>query len=214
MPTPFPALTLLAALVLAPAAAPPPATTQPLPPELVAMASRMRQVRSITARVHQEKELAVLAEVVRNDGRFAFERPRRLEMDLDGPGGTRLVIDGDVMAMTYKGLGRTERLQLSRDPRARAVAEHLFLLLDADPEALAALYGIQVLRAKPLRIRLVPKAEALRRVLAHVDADLDPRGFVSSITIVEGGGDRTVWRFDDPILDAPIPAARFALPPG
>ena len=189
------------------------ATTPSIPPELAAMAAKMREVRSLTARVRQEKELAALTEVVRNDGRFAFERPRRLEMDLDGPGGTRLVIDGDTMAMTYKGVGRTERMQLSRDPRARAVAEHLFLLLDADPTELAKIYRLHVLQAKPLRVRLEPIAEALAGIIAHVDADLDPRGFVSMITIVEANGDRTVWRFDAPTLNAAVPPQRFALPP-
>lgn len=202
-------------LVLAAIAATPPASTPAtpsIPPELAAMAVKMREVRSLTARVRQEKELAALAEVVRNDGRFAFERPRRLEMDLDGAGGTRLVIDGDTMAMTYKGVGRTERMQLSRDPRARAVAEHLFLLLDADPAELAKVYRLQVLQAKPLRIRLEPLAEALANIIAHVDADLDARGFVSMISIVEVNGDRTVWRFDAPTLNAPVPPQRFALP--
>jgi len=203
-------------LVLLGATAPTPAggaASPAIPPELAVMAAKMREVRSLTARVRQEKELTALAEVVRNDGRFAFERPHRLEMDLDGPGGTRLVIDGDDMAMTYKGVGRTERMQLSRDPRARAVAEHLFLLLDADPNELAKIYGLEVLQAKPLRVRLKPLAPALAGIIAHVDADLDPRGFVSMITIVEANGDRTVWRFDAPTLNAVIPAQRFALPP-
>ncbi len=202
-------------LVLAGATAAPPADVAPvpaIPPELLAMAAKMHEVKSLTARVRQEKELAALAEVVRNDGRFAFERPRRLEMDLDGPGGTRLVIDGDTMAMTYKGVGRTERMQLSRDPRARAVAEHLFLLLDAEPSELAKVYGLEVLQPKPLRVRLEPLAPALAQIIAHVDADLDPRGFVSMITIVEAGGDRTVWRFEAPVLNVAVPPQRFALP--
>jgi outer membrane lipoprotein-sorting protein len=184
-----------------------------IPPELTAMADRMHAVRTLSARVRQEKELSALAEVVVNDGRFAFERPRRLAMDLEGPGGTRLVIDGDTMVMQYKTVGRSERTELSRDPRARAVAEHLFLLLDADPASLAKVYGLTVLEHRPLRIRLTPLAEALAKILAHVDADLDERGFVSTLTIVEANGDRTVWRFESPVVNEPIPAERFTLPP-
>jgi outer membrane lipoprotein-sorting protein len=182
-----------------------------IPPELAAVAAKMRGVRTISASLHQEKELAALAEVVRNEGTFAFERPRRLAMDLSGAGGTRLVVDGDVMVMQYKGVGRTERTQLSRDPRARAVAEHLFLLLDADPPVLAKVYRLTVLRQSPLRVRLTPLADALARVLAHVEADIDGRGFVSAMTITEGNGDRTVWRFDRPVINQPIPAERFAV---
>ncbi len=185
-----------------------------IPPELAAMAAKMQSVRTLTARVRQEKELSALAEVVRNDGSFAFERPRRLAMDFDGPGGTRLVIDGDQMTMQYKGLGKVERTQLSRDPRARAVAEHLFLLLDADPPSLAEVYGLTVVGKRPLRVRLTPKAEALRQILAHVDAEIDERGFVSTLAIVEANGDRTVWRFESPAVNAAVPPERFAVPPG
>ena len=190
-----------------------PAPAPPIPPELADLAERMRTVRSLAARVYQEKEIAALAEVVRNEGRFAFARPRRLAMDLDGPGGTLLVLDGDTMTVRYKGLDRTETTRLSVDPRARAVAEHLFLLLDADPPALARVYRMEVLGRRPLEVRLTPLAEALSRIIGHVDAQLDPRGFVSTLVIVEANGDRTRWSFREPVINAPLPSDLFSPPP-
>jgi outer membrane lipoprotein-sorting protein len=180
-----------------------------IPPELAAVAAKMRDIRSLSARLHQEKEIAALAEVVRNDGTFAFERPRKLALDLDGPGGTSLVINDGVMVMRYKGLGRTEITRLSRDPRARAVAEHLFLLLEADPEPLSSVYTLEVAHRAPLRVRLTPQAEALAKILRHVEAEFDERGFVSLLVITEANGDRTVWRFDTPTINQPIAAERF-----
>jgi outer membrane lipoprotein-sorting protein len=198
---------MVAALLLTLVAAEP-----SLPQELVTAAERLQQVHSLEARVYQEKRIAALTDVARDNGTFAFERPRRLAMDLGGPAGTRLVIDGDTMALTYKALGRTERIELSQDPRARAVADQLFILLEADVAALARVYSAAVLGKSPLRVRLTPLSETLGRIIAHVDATIAARGFVSAIDIVEANGDRTLWRFDEPVLNKPIPAERFALP--
>lgn len=187
-------------------------TRPEIPPQLAAIAAQMRQVHNLRARVQQDKEISVLAETVHNEGTFAFERPRRLVMDFDGVGGTRLVVDGDLMALQYKSLGRTERTQLSHDPRARAVAEHLFLLLDADPEALTAVYNLAVLSAAPLKLRLTPLNPALAKILAHVDADIDARGFVSTLAVVEANGDVTRWRFERVTINTTLPAGIFAMP--
>ena len=114
---------------------------EPVPavaPALQAVADKMRAIRTLQVRMRQEKEIRVLAETVKSTGTLTFARPRRLAIDLQGEGGTKLVIDGDAMITVYKALGRTERTSLSKDPRARAVAEHLFLLLEAEPKALAA----------------------------------------------------------------------------
>lgn len=182
-----------------------------LPAELQAIAVRMRTIQSLEVRMHQEKEMAAFGEVLKAEGKLVFARPRRLLMDLDGPGGTTLVINGDTMSTRYKALNKTEHKNLSRDPRARAVAEHLFLLLDADPEALSAVYRLQVLTTSPLKVRLVPKPEALARIIAHVDAKFDARGFVDELTLYESGGDTTRWRFDTPRINFAVDASRFRI---
>jgi outer membrane lipoprotein-sorting protein len=175
-----------------------------------AIAVRARHVQTLRARMLQEKELAVLGDVIRSEGTFLFERPRRLRMDLGGDSGTVLVIDGDRMVTHYKGLGKTERVRLSRDERASHVADHLFLLLDGDPVALGKVYEVEVRGREPLQVRLTPRSDGLAKVIRYVDAELDRRGFVASITVREANGDRTAWRFVDAVVNARLPASSFA----
>ncbi len=184
-----------------------------IPPELAAVAAKTRTIHSLEVRMHQEKKLAAFGETLSADGTLAFARPRRLAMDLSGDGGTKLVIDGDQMMMHYKALAKTERLSLAKDPRARAVAEHLFLLLDADPVALAEIYHLEVRAAAPLLVRLKPKSPALARLIAHVDARFDARGFVDEMTMTESGGDTTRWLFRDPVLNREPSPELFKLVP-
>ena len=183
------------------------------PPEVRALAARMQRIQTLQVKMRQEKEMAVFDEVIRCTGTLTIARPRRLAMDLEGPGGTRLVIDGDRMGMHYKALGRTERMSLAQEPRAKAVADHMFLFLDLDPEALSATYQLEVRSTAPVALRLTPRPEALRRIIRQVDIRFDSRGFVDELVLTEGNGDETRWTFDDPVIDAPIDPATFTLGP-
>ena len=201
-----PALLPLALLLGATAGDAPPASVSPA---VAAIADKMRGIQSLQVRMRQTKTLAVLAETVVSEGTLTFARPRRLAIDLQGEGGTTLIIDGDAMVTVYKALGTTERTSLSKDPRGRAVAEHLFLLLDADPKALAAVYDVAVLTEKPLRIRLTPRADALRKMLAKVEARFDALGFVDELVLSEKNGDQTRWQFDSPRVNEAVPESVF-----
>lgn len=186
---------------------------EPIPPELEKVARTMAAVSSLRVTMQQQKEMSVFGEVLEATGELVLLRPRQLMMDLTGPGGTRLVVNGDTMAIHYKALGKTERFSLSRDPRAKALADHLFLLLEADPKALQGTYAVQITGRKPLQIRLVPKPEALRKVIRHVNVRFDARGFVDHLVLQEGNGDVTRWTFGDPVLNTKIPPHTFTLQP-
>jgi len=174
------------------------------PATLRALAGETRAIRTLQARLRQEKILTVLAETVRSEGTLAFARPRRLVVELGGEVGTRIVIDGDAMTTVDHALRRTARARLSSDPRARAVADHLFLLIDLDMSVMTRAYSLTVLGENPLKIQLVPKHEVLRQMIGRIELELDPRGFASSLALFETNGDVTRMRLDRAILNAPI----------
>lgn len=203
-------LALIATLTLGQAAASELAPTMPAPLEKLAKA--MQQVRTLQASMRQEKEMAVFGETIVSRGRLAFVRPRMLWMDIDNPGGSTLIVNGDQMVMHYKGLGTTERFDLRRDPRAKAVAEHLFLLLEADLGELGRIYTLTVQQEKPLRFSLTPRAEALARIISRIDARTNGRGLVSRLDLIESGGDVTRWSFDEQVVNAEIDSSRFQVP--
>lgn len=180
--------------------------------ELKKAALLLQSVQSLSATMHQEKELSLFGDVLKSSGHFAFQRPKKLRMDLSGPGGTILIINGDEMILHYKALKKTERHQLSRDIRSKAIAEHLFLLLDANPESLAKTYTIKIVQSVPLRVQLIPKAEALRKLIATIDAEISSQGYVSQLVLNESNGDKTRWRFTEPVLNTPINGDLFTLP--
>jgi len=170
-------------------------------------AAAMRNISTLQVNMEQTKALVSLAEKVQAKGTLCFARPRRLAMDLNGPGGTQLVIDGDLLTMTYKALKKTETTNLTRDPRGRAIAEHLFLLLEAEPQQLTQIYGLTVVKEQPLRVELTPKSEALSRIIKRVEARFHNKGFVEHLVLEEQNGDSTVWEFSSPRLNQPLDPA-------
>ena len=192
---------------------PDPATRPKLSPAIALVAEKMRAIKTLQVELREEKELKVLAEKVQARGTLVFARPRRLAIDLQGEGGTTLVIDGNTMPTVYKALKRTERVDLAKDPRARAVAEHLFLLLEAEPEALAAIYDLAVLEEKPLTMVLTPRPEALAKILRKVEARFDERGFVDRLALFEQNGDVTRWNFSAPHINEPVSESAFEVAP-
>lgn len=182
---------------------------QPLPQSIDAFAKKMRDVQTLQTSMRQEKEIAALEETIKTTGTLAFARPQRLCMNLTGSGGTTLIIDNDRMTTIYKALNKRETTRLSTDPRARAVAEHLFLLLQAQPEALASVYELHLLHEQPLVLQLVPRAPALAKILKNIEAELDPRGFVKRLFLQEGNGDVTRWYFEQPRINEPLTDACF-----
>lgn len=184
-----------------------------VPPELQQVADAMQSVQSLRVQMRQTKEMQVFGEPMIATGSLIFVRPRRLRMDLRGDGGSTLIIDGDTLTLHHVDLNRTEHLSLGRDARARAVAEHLFLLLEAKPEALASVYEVNVTTRSPLQARLVPKAEALRRIIAYVDARFDDRGFVDLLVMNETNGDATRWEFTAPQINTAVADSTFRLQP-
>ncbi|MBI5509350.1 MAG: outer membrane lipoprotein carrier protein LolA [Deltaproteobacteria bacterium] len=215
MPEPLRRSVSLLVALLSVAAAPaieevaPPAVPAPL----ALIARKMQEIKSLTAHLRQTKEIKILAEVAQSEGTLTFVRPRRLAIDLEGPGGTTMVIDGDQMTLVFKAVRRTERKSLAKDPRARAVAEHLFLLLEAEPQALQQTYDLKVVSDKPLAVRLVPRAAVLAKILRQVQARFDPRGFVDLLVVEETNGDVTRWQFEDTHINPPVPETAFAVPP-
>lgn len=197
-------MTALLLLVLA-------STPTALAPELAALAAKMKSVTTLRADVHQDKVLAAFSETITSTGSLVFARPRNLWLDFAGPDGTTLVVNGDEMALRYTALARTERYRLSRDLRAKAIAEHIFLLLEADPRALGEVYVLELVAKSPMTLRLRPRAEALAAVIATIEAQFDERGLVHRMEIHEAGGDLTRWVFSNVRTNTPVPTERFAL---
>ncbi|MCK5689521.1 outer-membrane lipoprotein carrier protein LolA [Myxococcota bacterium] len=177
----------------------PAASETTIPAELLQIAKVMHSVQSLQAHMEQEKELSIFGEVLKSSGTLSFSRPGKLRMELTGDGGHTLVINDDEVAIHYKSLGKTERKKLATDPQAKAIAEHLFMLLDADPKALDKVYAISIIptvsdkQSKTTAIILKPKAEALAAIINRVEVEFNAQSFVKTLTIFERSGDLTRW---------------------
>lgn len=173
---------------------------------------RMGEVRSFVADFTQEKSLAVFKDKVRSTGFLLFERPDRLRWEIREPFRSQLVVAGDTVAKFEFVGGSRRSLKLGRGHDAiLVVMERLRGWFRGEFDQKGDPFAVKV-SSEPALIVLTPREDALKRNLDRIElvptADLVS---VSSVTIFERGGDRTVMTFGAYARDLRIPAGAFSL---
>lgn len=164
----------------------------------------------------QYKESGLLLEPAESRGTFAYARPDRVVWDYLSPEPIRVVITEAEMLTWYQDLGRAERIAVGE------YSERILEYLGAS-NSLAQLeryFDIQVAfpndPSQPYRMELSPRYERVARRLAGMTLTIDSTRFVPiSVRYEEADGDVTEYRFENLVINDPIPSERFdvELPP-
>ncbi len=183
-------LMLLLALVLlgaAPAYAEAPATIGWALPQLM---SRMREVRSATARFTEQKFVRVLKQPLVSSGRLIFVAPDRLQKETLTPVPSRLTVKGARLTLEQPDGGKHD-LTLSEYPEIGALVESVRATLAGDDATLTRFYKPTLTgSANDWSLRLEPRAERLQNVLSVIRI-LGNGNKIHAIDTVEREGDRT-----------------------
>jgi outer membrane lipoprotein-sorting protein len=143
-------------------------------------------------------------------GRLVLQAPDQIRFDYDGPDGKVFTFDG-VSARQYVAADKQMVLK-SLSPSERARLPIVFL---ESPERLLARYDATV-HAKPnglVELVLKPKTEADPKSLTVLATDA---GDVKRLSVLDAGGNETVFTFTQKVAGKKRPVTDFALvpPPG
>lgn len=167
-------------------------------------------VGTIQADFVQEKKLSVFDEVLRSHGKFAFAEPDRLRWELTDPVKTGFALQGKEGRRWHELTGGEEPFRADRDPLMGAVAGQLLAWATADFDGLRAQYRLEVSGENPVRIRLVPRSEAVAAHIEAVEVRFSPgERYVEEVTVREKGGDYTRIHFRNVRLDEPLADSAF-----
>jgi hypothetical protein len=160
--------------------------------ELERLMQGMASSPGVVARFTETKHLALLAEPLESRGTLYFIPPDRLVREVTRPGASRLVIDGGRLAIQDEAGG--QEVDLAGNPIAREVIENFVALFAGDLAALERRYQVDFEVATPRwKLRLVPRAAAMRRLIARVEIRGDGSG-MRELAMFEQDGDRTETR--------------------
>lgn len=174
---------------------------------------RMGQVRSFVADFSQEKTLSVFKDTVSSSGFILFERPDRLRWEIREPFRSQLLVAGDKVAKFEFVGGKRRSLKLGRGHDAiLVVMERLrgWFRGEFDQEGDPFLVSVST-RPTPL-IVLTPRDAAMKKNLTAVElVPTEDLVSVTSVTIRERGGDKTVMTFSGYARDLAVPESAFSL---
>lgn len=187
----------------------------PLPPAgaeavLQKLRAETSAITSLSCRFVQEKALVLFSQTVRFEGSFVYRRSGALRWEYSSP-----VVSGFAVAngkgIVWSGAGGLDsRSPLTERRELAVLAEQILPWLIFDEEVLRREYMLDVLSASPPILRVTPKSPAVRQFLASVLITFAPSGtVVKEVRIQEGGGDITLLRFSEPIINARISEELF-----
>lgn len=166
-------------------------------PRLASLLREFAAMPGLSARFRETRRLEILREPLSSSGVLHFAPPDRLVRRVEEPVASTLLVAGDVVAI--RGAGGDWNVDLDVHPAVRSFVDGFRLLLRGDLDALEAAYTIEfeasaAAATADWTIRLVPRAEALRRAVASIA--LAGRGrMVRELRVREANGDETLDEF-------------------
>lgn len=177
----------------------------PLEP-LRALGERMKEARTLTAKIAQKRTTALLGDPLVSSGTMYYRRdPGRLVFHLESPRRTVIHMDREAYQVWRPEEKRLERIDFENDE----LAARLLMVFDPQPDRLQSAFDAT---REGGEIRLAPRDEAARKRLSLLALTLSSDGrSLSRIRYVEADGDEVVFDLSDVRLNPEIPPSVWTL---
>lgn len=172
-----------------------PLPTEP-PAAFSAVQSALAANKVYRARFTEEKRIKVLRRPLRSEGRLVFATGRGLWRQLTRPFAQEIVVTRAGISQRFAD-GRTEVVDLTKQPVAQAFVDAMLLIASGDLEGLRThfeLFFTGTEEAWTLGFR--PRGEPLSRVIATMVLT-GTQAKLSTLTVTEQSGDTTLTRYHD-----------------
>jgi len=183
--------------------------------ELYATLSRLEahaaQLKTLKTDFVQEKHLAAFRNTLILRGRIFMERGGRLAWHVDEPVRYSVLITDKVIRQWDEETGQVHEIPLSGNPMLRTALDQISVWFNGDYSSALKEYDVDLVQQKPVVIRFTPKPEALTaRVLKGIELRFrSNEEYLEHILILEAGGDSTLIRFENTILNPPLKEEDF-----
>lgn len=154
----------------------------------------------LSARFVEEKHIALLNAPLESAGALYFLPPHKLARHVERPKPSVLLLDGARLRIADKDGSRS--MDLSKSPALAALVQSFAQVLRGDRSALEDNYRVELRHevTEPSgtrwRLRLTPRKQPLDRMVKHLELT-GSRLVMTSLTVEEPNGDRTITRFSD-----------------
>jgi outer membrane lipoprotein-sorting protein len=178
---------------------------------LVRIEKELGTIKSLKTDFVQEKHLSIFSEVIRAKGICLFRSPDMVRFEISEPFQSALVARAKKVAKFESVKGKWQKLRLpSRDIVLR-VTRQITTWLRGQFHDKDGIYNVSATVGKNTTIVLTPRDERFRKMIAAIELTLMANGkHISSVKIIEPGGDFTVMKFANQQRDIELPDEIFS----
>lgn len=172
-----------------------------------------KDYHSITATVHQEKQLLLLGEKVHIDGFVTMKKPNMLRWDIVKPAKSITVIDGKEMTVYHPEVKEAQVYTLSGNLIARNTMRFFSAALSGSLSELEKSFTINMFREdKKIVLKLIPLSRMARRYLSAIFIYYEEEtGLPLGFEMTTPKGDKTVTRLSNLTVNPEIKPGTFKI---
>jgi len=162
-------------------------------------------IRSLQAEFVQEKHLSIFEDVAQTSGVCLFRHPRNIRFELREPFRSIVIADGKKAAKYEDMKGQWQKLNMQDSEVLLVVMNQIAAWLQGKFNQQTDIYEIHAQQAECVTIILIPRPEALRKIISAIELQLDKDNKkFTSVTMREPGGDYSVMTFVSELRNADL----------
>lgn len=127
-------------------------------------------------------------------GKFSSSRTGELTWEVLEPVRSTFTVKGDTARVTYPDMDYEKTYDLKKDAGIGTVVKNIFAVVGATGSASlkeSYEYAVEGSWKDGWKITLVPRSKKVRKVIKKIILTVTKKDFITSIRIIEGGGDST-----------------------
>jgi outer membrane lipoprotein-sorting protein len=174
-------------------------------PTLKSVLAQLANIEALSARFHEEKQMALLAAPLASDGRLYYQKPRMLARHTERPHKASVLLMGD--ELSFGDASHAESMELSSQPALRVLVDTFVSVLAGDMAALERVASLKLttLADGGYRIDVLPKDEKVKRLVRSMAFE-GKGASLSRMELLDANGDTTLTTFTAVELRKPFGA--------
>ena len=198
-------------LLVSPGVADAQTTNAPAPVSLEDIGKAMAKADTVFTRFVQERHLSLFNEPLKSEGWLCFQKPGRIRWEITSPYQSILVSDGSGVAQLERVDEKWKKLDIGLADALQNVVSQIGGVMEGRYASNKRDYEVSVTNSAtgPV-ITLVPRNEAMRRMMKAIEVHLAPDlKATRRVVLRETGGDDTDIRFSEQVVGAALPPMTF-----
>ena len=176
---------------------------------LAQLKAQVATVQTIRSDFAQETVIPMFAKPMLTQGRFVFKRPDALIWEFISPMQEGFSLQGGKGFRWDDGRGSRVPFAAGDDPVATAIARQLVAWITFDMGSLSAEYTIEKVSDTPLILKMTPRKDDVRSVIAAIVVTFGPEGPATLVEIFEAQGGKTSIAFTGTLVNTPVADEEF-----